>query len=491
MMRGSWRARIAGRFFAGMEVRGTWIYGALFVLNLIGVMLVWRVSDLLDEEYEAIEEVNLVWTAANERTRHLTKSIRRANAPINDVFSSLAVEAERRRFKAAVSEVFALLAAEREALGKIPTASVRAQLRSNVDDAEKQLKDMSAHAEAVFEFLEAGWKQSADARMAAADQRYGDFLDEMGKRGAMISSQQAELFLNDDMYRRGLNALVLLSLALLGALSALFAYLGAKQAIAALKATRSAMQSQAALRESEASLKALNSSLEEMANTQKQFVSDAAHQLRTPLAGIRLQAERALEAKSTEEAHRAMEQVKIASERASQLVKQLLMLASTDPKARLRHEFEEVDLGNVAREAGLGWIPSAHSRGIEIEFVAGEEPVPIFGNRVLLEEMFSNLVDNAIRHTPDSGRIVLSVRRDPEPCFLIEDSGPGIAADEHQKVLERFHRGSGAIGPGSGLGLAIVKDIASMHKATVVLGQSPSLFGLSVSIAFPAGPLSC
>ena len=115
----------------------------------------------------------------------------------------------------------------------------------------------------------------------------------------------------------------------------------------------------------------------------------------------------------------------------------------------------------------------------------------IFWNRILLEEMFSNPVDNAIRHTPDSGRIVFFVRRDPGPCFLIEDSRPGIAADEHQKVLERFHRGSGAIGPGSGLGLAIVKDIASMHKATVVLGQSPSLFGLSVSIAFPAGPLSC
>lgn len=484
MMPGSWGARRAGRFFAGVEVRGTWIYGALFVLNLMGVMLVWRVSVLLDEEYESIEEVNLVWTAANERTRHLTRSIRRANAPINDVFSSLAVEAERRRFHAAVSEVFALLAAEREALGKIPTASVRAQLRANVDDAEKHFKDMSAHAEAVFEFLEAGRKRSADARMAAADQRYSDFLDQMSHRDAMISSQQSDIFLNDDRYRRGLNALVLFSLALLGALSALFAFLGAKQAIAAGRATLSAMRSEAALRESEASLKALNSSLEDMVSTQKQFVSDAAHQLRTPLAGIKLQAERALGAKSTEEATRAMEQVKLASERASQLVKQLLMLASTDPKARLRPEFEALDLVKVSREAGLGCINSAHSRGIEIEFVAGEEPVPIFGNRILLEEMFANLVDNAIRHTPDSGRIVLSVRGGAEPCFLIEDSGPGIAADEHQKVFERFYRGSGAVGQGSGLGLAIVKDIASMHKATVLLAQSPSLRGLSVSVVF-------
>ena len=99
--------------------------------------------------------------------------------------------------------------------------------------------------------------------------------------------------------------------------------------------------------------------------------------------------------------------------------------------------------------------------------------------------MFSNLVDNAIRHTPDSGRIILSVRRDPEPCFRIEDSGPGIAVDERQRVFERFYRGSGAVGQGSGLGLAIVRDVATLHKATVVLGQSHALRGLSASISFP------
>jgi signal transduction histidine kinase len=76
--------------------------------------------------------------------------------------------------------------------------------------------------------------------------------------------------------------------------------------------------------------------------------------------------------------------------------------------------------------------------------------VPIFWNRILLQEMFSKLVENAIRHTPDSVGTVLSVRRDPEPCFLIEDSGRGIAADEHQKVFERFYRGSGAAGEGDG-----------------------------------------
>ena len=76
--------------------------------------------------------------------------------------------------------------------------------------------------------------------------------------------------------------------------------------------------------------------------------------------------------------------------------------------------------------------------------------MPIFWNRILLEEMFSKLVENAIRHTPDSVRTVLSVRRDPEPCFLIEDSGRGIAADEHQEVFERFYRGSGAAGEGDG-----------------------------------------
>ena len=477
--------RPSGVLSGGMEVRGVWIYCALFILNLIGVMLVWRVSVLLDEEYESIAISNSVWSAASERTRQLNKSVRRANAPVNNVFSSLEVDAESRRFQEAASGVFVLLAAEREALRNLTSASVRDRLLANVDDAERHFKEMSKDAEWVFRHLAAGRKKNADARMAAADREYGEFHDAMDNRHAIIAGQQSEIFLNDDRYRRGLSSLVTFSIALLGALSGVFAFLGARLAIAARAAALSAIQSETALRESETNLKALNRNLEDMVSAQKQFVSDAAHQLRTPLAGIKLQTERALEAKSTDEGHLALEQVRMASERASQLLIQLLILASADPKAGLRHGFEKVDLVNISQEVGLGWIPPAHAKGIEIELVCGDEPVPVFGNRILLEQMFSNLVDNAIRHTPDSGRIILSVRRDPEPCFRIEDSGPGIAVDERQRVFERFYRGSGAVGQGSGLGLAIVRDVATLHKATVVLGQSHALRGLSASISFP------
>ena len=485
MIRSVISARAGGGFPSVMDARGPWIYLALFVLNLLGVMLVWGASILLDQEYESIAVSNAVWSAASERTRRLTKSVRRANAPINNVFSSLEIDAEKQRFQEAVSEVFTLLAAEREALRMVTPASLRDLLLANVDDAERHLKGMSKDAEWVFLHIESGRKKSADARMAAADRGYGEFLDAMDNRHAIISGQQSDIFLNDDRYRRGLSSLVTFSIALLGALSGIFAFIGAKLAAAARSAALSAMQSEAALRQSESALKVLNSDLEAMVVAQKQFVSDAAHQLRTPLAGIRLQTERALDAKSAEDANRALEQVRAASERASQLVKQLLILASADPRGRLRHEFEQVDLAKVAQEVGLRWIPSAHARKIEVELVCVDGAVPVSGNRILIEEMLSNLLDNAIRHTPDSGRIVLSVRREPEPCFQIEDSGPGIPAEERQKVFERFYRAPGSVGEGSGLGLAIVKDIASSHKAKVALEKSQTLRGLSVSIVFP------
>lgn len=446
----------------------------------------WRLSYLLEDEYQSIAEINLVWSAASARTQKLTSSMRLANAPVNDVFGTLKVDFESNRFQVAIKQVIDLIDDERRALQSLEPASVQLRLLANIDDAEKHVVEMRNYSEAVFVNLRINNKKTADTNMAAADQNYSAFLGAMDIRHSVISSQHSELFLMDARYRRGLSTLVTFGMMVLGALSGLLAVVGTQLAINARRARLSVIQSQSDLLRSEETLMRLNKELEGAINDHKQFVSDAAHQLRTPLTGIQLQADRALCATSIDDAQVAIEQVKRATERASQLVNQLLILASADPSSRLHHRFEAVDVVKLVQEVGLSWIPSAHAKEIEIELISEEDSrSPILGSKILLEHLVSNLLDNAIRHTPNSGHIVLSVREDMDNIVLcIEDSGAGIPSQELHKVFERFYRGAEAIGQGTGLGMAIVKEIVEMHNAEIVLGRSASLGGLSASVAF-------
>ncbi len=225
----------------------------------------------------------------------------------------------------------------------------------------------------------------------------------------------------------------------------------------------------------------LNDMLERLSQTiemQKRFIADAAHQMKTPLAGMRTQAELALRQVDPQEIHRSLEQLATSSESATRLVNQLLALARAEYQPQAGLALEELDLNQAARVTVQDWVQASFARRIDLGFEAPAEPVPVAGNALMLRELLSNLIDNALRYTPAGGSVTVRVRRDDQCAVLeVEDTGPGIAPTERAHVFERFYRILGNRAPGSGLGLAIVREIAQQHGAEVDIFNNPRSTG--------------
>lgn len=201
---------------------------------------------------------------------------------------------------------------------------------------------------------------------------------------------------------------------------------------------------------------------------ERQFASTAAHQLRTPLAGLQLALARAAECPDLESTRKALAGLESRLQGTARLVQQLLTLARLDPEGRGNITLLPVDLVALAREVGEAYMDAAIERGIALELLPARPSVLVHGQPDLLREALGNLIDNAIRHTPEGGHIELAVGVEP-PSLSVTDSGTGVHAADSHKVFDRFVRGEGTIGEGTGLGLAIVREIAALHRAEVLL----------------------
>jgi len=235
---------------------------------------------------------------------------------------------------------------------------------------------------------------------------------------------------------------------------------------------------------------AMNQLLARVSDTlsaQQRFIADAAHQLRTPLAGLRTQTELAMRQTDPEEVHRTLQQIDTATARTTHLVNQLLSLARAEPGANRIYAPQPVNLTELARTTTTEWVPRAIDRNIDLGFDSSAGAVMIDGDPILLKEMLGNLLDNAIRYTSSGGTVTVALKRRSSGHVLsIEDNGPGIPAEERERVFERFHRLLGNGADGCGLGLAIVREIATGHGATAALDQGANGSGTRVTIEFPA-----
>jgi two-component system sensor histidine kinase TctE len=214
----------------------------------------------------------------------------------------------------------------------------------------------------------------------------------------------------------------------------------------------------------------------------RRFISDASHQLKTPLAGLQAQTEMALRETDPAAVHESLAKVALSARRTSRLAQQLLSHAQA---AEPSGDIHEVDLAQLARETVSGLNPQARSKNIDLGY-EGDESALVPGNATLLGEVMTNLADNALRYSPPQTMVTLSVRQaEDRLSFTIDDEGGGIPVERREEVFERFVRLPGSQGEGCGLGLAIVREIAANHGARVVLEDAES-GGLRVRIDFPS-----
>jgi two-component system sensor histidine kinase QseC len=233
---------------------------------------------------------------------------------------------------------------------------------------------------------------------------------------------------------------------------------------------------------------ALNTLFERIAgliDTERRFTADAAHELRTPIAAIRAQAQVALGAGiDTAERTAALQGTLVGCDRAARLVDQLLTLARLETDGEVARE--SVDLVRVARDVMAGLAPQALARRQELS-LDGASSAVVPGVPLLIAVLVRNLVDNALRYSPDGARVQVEVTTGPGHATLrVQDSGPGLADAERARLGERFFRVLGTGSPGSGLGWSIVRRIAQAHRAEITTARSQALGGLDVSVRWPA-----
>lgn len=222
---------------------------------------------------------------------------------------------------------------------------------------------------------------------------------------------------------------------------------------------------------------------------QQAFLANAAHQLKTPLAGLQTQLELAAAELPEQSRHRIL-QLQEATTRLGHMTHQLLALARSAPEAAAAIQTSPFDLSTLLEENASRWFDQAMAKGIDLGFEP--ERAPTEGAPWLIRELLANLIDNALQYTPSGGHVTARSGLDEQgrPFLEVDDDGPGIPVHERDKVLERFYRPDGSPGTGTGLGLAIVKEVADRHGGNVTLREGSTGRGLAIRVTFPQGGLA-
>ena len=233
-----------------------------------------------------------------------------------------------------------------------------------------------------------------------------------------------------------------------------------------------------------AAINQLMGNLHQAHQAQQAFLSNAAHQLRTPIAGLQTQLDLAA-ANADEDNRQRIEKLRDAFRRLSHLTHQMLALARSSPEADLAHEFQSIDLTALCEEAASQFLDAALAKQIDLGFETA--PAVVKGSSWLLRELLANLIDNAIAYTPAGGSVTVRCGRNGEGCgyLEVEDDGPGIPEAERPHIFDRFYRIARPGTSGTGLGLAIVQEVASRHAAEIVITTPANGRGTRFRITFP------
>lgn len=326
-------------------------------------------------------------------------------------------------------------------------------------------------------------------RVASMELSFGDGPEVQRMRVQVAKSLAVQEAIASELVRDVLSPLLVL-----GAVLSFLMYAGIRRGLAPLErleaqlanrnaASLSPIELTQAPQEVHSLAHALNqllATLRRSLTQEKRFLNDAAHQLRTPLAGLISQTELALRETEPQALHERLQKVHVGAQRSAHLVHQLLSLARTETEVTLHR----VDIAALAREVAREWTPKAVAAGIDLGF-EGEDHLQVSGDKLLLREALNNLIDNALRYCPRNSSVTLRVRSPSnQVCWVeVEDTGSGVKESNLPKLFERFWRASELPG-GCGLGLAIVAEIAQRHAGSAhAIPTHPH--GLTIRLELP------
>jgi two-component system sensor histidine kinase TctE len=219
--------------------------------------------------------------------------------------------------------------------------------------------------------------------------------------------------------------------------------------------------------------------------SQNRFVSDAAHQLRTPLAGILAQIELALDTKNANEIQKRLENINESSKRLIHIINQLLTLSKSQSDALHHAEFMPLNLVAFTKQVTSIMLPAADLKHIDLGYEGSEAAIYIMADEARLYDLIHNLIDNAIKYTADHGKVTLAVDlKDNKVRLVVEDNGIGIPKEDQTMIYERFYRGDNVNAAGAGVGLAIVKEIADIHNARIEIDSRKDKEGTRFYVYF-------
>jgi len=233
--------------------------------------------------------------------------------------------------------------------------------------------------------------------------------------------------------------------------------------------------------------------LESALARERRFTADAAHELRTPIAALKAQAEVASRAQNADERRNALQQITIGVERSSHLIEQMLTLARLEPESSELSEMKPLPLCPLIKHCIAELYPTALKKSIDLGLQhCGCQKTKLLGDETAITSLLCNLIGNAIRYTPDGGKVDIRTHLTTSHIVLsVIDTGPGIPKAQRQRVFERFYRAEEHRPiQASGLGLSIVARIAELHHAHIALEDTPKSGGLTIRVAFPRWPHS-
>lgn len=232
------------------------------------------------------------------------------------------------------------------------------------------------------------------------------------------------------------------------------------------------------------SINGLMARLDKAMYAQQSFVSNAAHQLRTPVAGLITQIDLALRHTDSESLLYSLQQLRMNSERISRLVSQMLDLAKVGPDTNKMPDLKSLNLTETVQEVTKSWFSHALGKKIDIGYEGPDEEIIINGDKFLMKILLDNILDNALRYSPQGSTVTTKLEKNGNIVLSVEDNGPGIPEREREQVFQRFYRILGSGVEGSGLGLSIVKEIANTHNAKVIISEPAGNRGARVEIIF-------